>query len=405
MPSGLWRDPGFRRLWIGQTISEIGTRVSREGIPLTAVLVLEADASQMGMLVALGGAATLVAGPWAGWHADRARRKPTMIAADLGRALLLGLIPLAAWQGWLSLWLLFGVVGLAGVLTVFFDVAYQSYLPSLVPGERLMEGNSKLQLTASTAEVIGPAFTGFLVQLLTAPVAILVDAVSFLLSAASIALIGKREEAVDKQQHAGQLRDMFAGAGYVFGHQLLRPLALRAVTAAFFWGFFSTLYVIYAVRELGIGPAALGVIIALGGVSSFIGAVLVERIVARFALGRTLIGATILSGLAALLIPLGEGPFRGGVCLAASQLFGDIAFPVYNVPELTLRQKIAPPHLLGRVNACMQMLFKGVWPIGALVGGTLATYIGMRATLLVCGLGVLASSLWLIASPVRRQKS
>lgn len=401
MPT-LWRDADFLKLWTGQTISEIGTRVSREGIPLTAVLVLNATTSQMGLLVAVGGIATLFAGSWAGWHADRSRRRPTMIAADIGRALLLAMIPLAAWQGWLSLWTLFLVVGLAGVLTVFFDVAYQSYLPSLVGRDRLLEGNSKLQLTASTAEVVGPALTGFLVQLLTAPVAILLDACSFLASAGAIAAIGRVEQAVDTDRHAGGWRDMFAGADYVFRHPILRPLALRAVTAAFFWGFFSTLYVIYAVRELGIGPAVLGIIIALGGISSLTGALLVGRIVRRFPLGHTMIAAAVLSGLAALLIPLGTGPLWGAVCLAASQLFGDISYPIYNVPELTLRQRIAPPHLLGRVNACMQMLFKGVWPIGALMGGVLAANIGMRMTLVICGLGVLASSLWLVASPVRR---
>lgn len=403
MPRSLWRDADFLKLWTGQTISEIGTRVSREGIPLTAVMTLGATTGEMGVLQALGGIAALVAGPWAGMLVDRARRKPILIAADIGRALLLCLIPLAASNGALSLWMLFGVVGLVGVLAVFFDVAYQSYLPSLVSRDQLMEGNSKLQLTASTAEVVGPAMTGFLVQLLTAPTAILLDALSFLVSAGSIAAIATHEEGPRTPEHGDEgWRSMFAGAAYVFRHEILRPLALRAVTAAFFWGFFSTLYVLYAVRVLGVKPALLGVIIALGGVSSFIGALLVQRVVGRFALGRTLIGAAVVSALSAMLIPLGTGPFWGPVGLAASQLFGDIAFPLYNVPEVTLRQRITPAHLLGRVNSCMQMLFKGMWPIGALVGGLLAARIGERATLFACALGVLLSAGWLIASPVRK---
>lgn len=400
--SSLWRDASFVKLWIGQTISEIGTRVSREGIPLTAVMTLGATAADMGLLQALGGIAALVAGPWAGMASDRIRRRPLMIGADLGRALLLAVIPLAAMYGRLSLWMLFAVVGLGGILTMFFDVAYQSYLPSLVRREQLLEGNSKLQLTASSAEVVGPAITGFLVQLLTAPRAILLDAISFLVSAASIIAIRKPEPAPAIHEHEGQgWREMFAGADYVFGHPLLAPLARRAVTFAFFGGFFAALYVYYAVRELGIGPAALGIIIALGGVSSLAGALLVPKVTQRFALGHTLIGAAILSGLAALLIPLGVGPVWGAVCLGASQLFGDISYPIYNVSELTLRQRIAPPHLLGRVNGCMQMLFKGVLPFGAAAGGFLAVQIGARATMLLCGLGILSSALWLIASPVR----
>lgn len=399
----LWRDADFLKLWTGQTISEIGTRISREGIPLTAVLILGASTAEMGVLQALSGLAALLTGAWAGLVADRLKRKPLMIAADVARALLLAIIPLAAFRGALTLEILFIIVGLVGVCTVFFDIAYQSYLPSLLPKEDLLEGNSKLQLTASTAEVIGPALTGLLVQTLTAPRAILLDAVSFLVSGASIAAIRRPEWKPEKAAHEGESwRDAFAGADYVFRHPMLRPLALRAVTAAFFWGFFAALYVLYAVRTLGITPLVLGIIVALGGVSSFIGALLVRRIVGRFPLGYTLIGATILSGLAAMLIPLGEGPFWGAVCLGASQLFGDIAYPIYNVPELTFRQRVAPAYLLGRVNGCMQMLFKGVWPLGALVGGVLGEAVGVRATMLLCGAGVLSSSVWLIVSPVRR---
>jgi MFS family permease len=224
---------------------------------------------QMGFLSAIGGVTALLAGPLAGIAADRYRRKPLMIAADVGRAAALAMIPIAAAQSSLSLPLLFAVVTVTGLLTVFFHVAYQTMVPFLVPGERLLEANSKLALTASTAEVIGPAMTGMLVQALTAPRAILLDAASFLVSAISILTIRGREAAPQTQSGTSAFRDLLAGLPFAAAYPILRPLALRAVTASLFGGFFSTLYVLFAIHDLRISPAVLGVVIALGGVSNF----------------------------------------------------------------------------------------------------------------------------------------
>src|SRR5260370_3703807 len=191
--SGLWRDPDFLKLWTAQAISELGSRITREGIPLTALLVLHAGAVQMGFLNALGGLAVLVFGLSAGVWTDRLRRRPVMIAADLGRAAVLASVPLAAWAGRLALGQLYAVAALAGVMTIFFDVADQSYLTALVAGDRLLEANAKLTLSSTIAEIAGPGLTGFLVQLITAPIAILFDAVSFLISALLLGAIRKRE--------------------------------------------------------------------------------------------------------------------------------------------------------------------------------------------------------------------
>lgn len=397
----LWRNPDFLKLWTGQTISEIGSRITRDGLPFAAVTLLGATPTQMGVLIALGGIASLIAGPLAGMLADRYRRLPLLIWSDVGRAVILAIVPLAALQGWLSLHVLYIVVAAAGLLTIVFDVAYQSLLPSLVPKDQLLEGNAKLALTASTAEMIGPALAGMLIQLLTAPVAILADSLSFLASAASIIAIRTREAVRPAPHPDSGWRDSFAGMPYVFRHEILRPLALRATTAPFFFGFFSALYTLFAVRELGISAAALGIVIALGGCSYFLGAMLAERVLRWLPLGTTLILAVCMQGLCMMVIPFARGPFWGVIVLGLSQLLGDIAYPIYNIHELTLRQKIAPPELLGRVNACMQMLFKGMWPAGALVGGLLATDTGPRLTLLFAGLGVLASALWLVFSRVR----
>ena len=399
----MWRHPEFMKLWVGQTVSEIGTRVSREGLPLTAALLLNATPAEMGLLAALSGFAAFLAGPVAGVVADRWRHRPILVLADLGRAAVLGVVPLAAWQGWLSMPVLLGVVGAAGLLTVFFDVAYQSFLPSLVAEEQLMEGNSKLSMSAATAEIVGPAMTGFLVQSLTAPRAVLLDALSFLFSAACVLSI--RRTAIRRAPSAAgeaSWAEMTAGARLVWLNPILRALALRAATLFFFIGFFATLYVVYAVRELGLRPAVLGIVIALGGVSAMAGASITPRMLGWAPLGRVLIGSTIISGMTLLLMPLARGPVMGAICLGAAQLLGDLFYPVYYIHEITLRQKVTPPDRLGRVNACMQLVSKGVLPVGSLLGGGLASWVGMRPTLVACAMGVMASALWLVWSPVAK---
>lgn len=400
----LWRSPEFVKLWAGQTISEIGSRVSREGIPLTAVLVLHATPTEMGWLTAVGGLAALVAGPVAGPLADRRRRKPLMIAADLGRALILATIPLAYFNGSLGMAHLLGAAALAGMFTVLFDVAYPTFVPTLVEPGQLLEANGKLALTMSVAEVTGPALTGLLVKVISAPVAILLDAASFIVSALSIAWI-TRPEALPTapaltESWWGQAS---GGVRFVFSHSLLRPLALRTATMSLAWGFFATLYVYYAIEVLKMSTVALGLVITLGGIGNLIGALLARHAGTRYPVGKVLIAAALWQGLMSLFIPLASEPGWFSVaCLGASQLFGDVAFPVFGINELTLRQKAAPPHMLGRVNACLQLLFKGLFPLGALFGGVLAASIGTRQTMLLSSLGILASSLWLIFSPIRK---
>jgi predicted MFS family arabinose efflux permease len=400
----LWRCPEFVKLWAGQTISEIGSRVSREGIPLTAVIVLHASTAQMGWLTGIGGLAALIAGPLAGTLADRTRRKPLMIGADLGRALILATIPWAHFHGGLTMSHLVAVVALAGMLTVLFDVAYPTFVPTLVAPAQLLEANSKLALTLSVAEVTGPALTGMLVKLITAPVAILLDAVSFILSALSIAWIARPESTpAPPAAHQSWWAEASGGIRFVFSHPLLRPVALRTATVSLAWGFFATLYVYYAIEVLKMSTVSLGIVITLGGIGNLAGALVARRASTRFPVGKLLIAASLWQGVMSLLIPLAYEPGWFAVaCLGTSQLFGDVAHPVFNINELTLRQKAAPPHMLGRVNACMQLLFKGLFPFGALSGGALAALIGSRQTLLFSSFGILASCLWLIFSPVRR---
>lgn len=399
---GLWRHPDFLKLWTGQTISEVGSRITRDGLPLAAVLVLNASPAQMGFMTAVGAAAVLLMGLTAGGWADRVRRRPILIAADLARAALLASIPAAALLHRLSMAQLYVVTALAGFCTVFFDVAYQSYVPSLVEHSNLPEANSKLAMSSATAEIAGPGLTGVLVQLITAPIAILFDALSFLVSALSVWLI-RRPEPAPATPPAHHLRqETVAGLRFIFRHPMLRPLACFSATAYFFFGFIGPLYVLYAIRVLRFSPALLGFLVALGGVGSMLGASLAPAAARRFGWGPALIGSILIVVACYSMLPLAHGPVvAAALFLAVQQLGGDTAFTVFNINAVTLRQTIAPDHLLGRVNGAMQLLTLGIYPIGAAVCGLVSERAGVRGTIGIAMIGIACSSLWLIVSPLR----
>ncbi len=393
----------FRKLWVGQTISEVGSRITREGLPLTAVLLLHASPSKMGILAAVSGASVLAFGAGAGILADRLRRRPIMIICDLGRALLLCSIPVAAWMGMLGFSGLLVVALLAGVLTVQFDVAYQTYLPSLVAREDLLEDNRRLTMSASAAEILGPAMTGVLIQALTAPRAILLDAISFVVSAVSVWAIRTPEPLPERTAHESLAAEAVAGARTVWAHPVLRILALRSMTTFFSMGVFFSLYVIYAMDVLKLSTASLGLTIAMGGVGSLAGAHFSSRLARRYGGLRTLAGAALLSGTVHLLIPAAASmPALAVAFLGAAQLFGDAGWAVSFVNETTLRQQMVDGAVLGRVNAAMQVASRGVLPLGALTAGFMAERIGITSTLWLGCAGALASCLWLFALPLNR---
>ncbi|HXM45963.1 MAG TPA: MFS transporter [Bryobacteraceae bacterium] len=399
---GLWREPDFLKLWAGQAVSQVGSWITLVGLPLTAAQLLNASPLQMGILSGAGAAAILLFGLFAGAWADRLRRRPILMWTDLGRAVVLGTVPLAAALGRLTIIHLYLVAAASAALTVFFDVSYQAYLPSLVSPGNILEGNSKLALSESVAGVAGPGITGILVAAITAPMAILFDAVSFVCSAISVWLIRKPEPRPEPgaAPHIG--REIVEGLRASWRQPILRTLLLRSVTAAAFVGFGGGLYILFAVRELGIGAVLLGAVIAVGGVSGVFGALVAAWLVRRFGFGRTLIGAALLPGIAGLLPPLAHGPVTLCAAVLAVAQLGDMAWSIYGINEVTLRQAIAPSHVLGRVNSAAHLTFRGVLPVGALLGGALAEAIGLRAAMFVGAGGFLLSTLWLVFSPVRQ---
>jgi predicted MFS family arabinose efflux permease len=329
------------------------------------------------------------------------RRRPILIWADLGRAAILVSVPLAVAFHRLTMNHLYLVAAATAILTVFFDVSYQAYLPSLVGAGDILEGNSKMALSEAIAGVVGPALTGALVQAITAPIAILFDAASFVVSALSLWLIGKPEPrpVPSATPHIG--REIVEGLRASWHEPILRTLLLRTATGALFLGFGGSLYFLFAIRELRISAVLLSIVISVGGASGVFGALAAERLVRRFGFGHTLIGAALLSGGAALLPPLARGPVWVCAAILAVAQLGDMAWSIYDINELTLRQAIAPDHLLGRINSAKHLTFRGVLPLGSLAGGALAEVIGIRSAMFVGAAGFLLSTLWLVFSPVR----
>ena len=325
-----------------------------------------------------------------------------MIVADLGRAVLLLSIPLVAVLGHLTLAQLFLVLPAVGVLSVFFDAAYQSFVPGLVNREDLVEANNKLGMGEAAAEITAPGLAGVLVQTIGGPAAVLLDALSFLWSAALVGLIRTSETAPPAPSERRSMgREIVAGLRAIRDDRLLLAFAGSSTVHSFFGNFFGGLYTLYALRVLGLGPAVLGLCVACGGAGNLAGALVVGPVTRRLGAGRTVLWATTFGGVVSLLIPLAGGPpALAAGALMLTQFLGDGAATVSWVNELSLRQAVTPAGLRGRVNAGMNLLIQGVGPLGALAGGALANAIGIRQTLAVAVLGGLLGLVWLIGAPL-----
>ena len=385
----------FRRLWIGESISQVGTQVSMLAVPLAAVSRLHASTWDMGLLAACQNAAFLLIGLPAGAWCDRVRRRPVLIAADLGRAAALACVPLLAGLGALTWGGLFAIVFTVGVLTVFFDVSYQSYLPGLVGRDRLVEGNGALEASRTVAYTAGPTLAGFAVQLLGAPLALLADAASFVWSGAWIAAIRAREPT---PQRSGRdlLREIGEGLRFVARHRTLRTLAAYTSATTLLLSAQYAIVILFLVRTLHLSAGAIGVVDSCAGVGAIAGAFTAGRIGRRLGVSRAMTAAVLTGGFAGLLIPLAQ---RGaGLCfyVVGSGLLS-FGIVVFNITAVSFRQTLCPDGLLSRMNATMRFVSWGASPLGALLGGYLGTVFGLRQTLVISVLGILLSGLWLAA--------
>lgn len=451
-PRSIFRQPDFAKLWSAATISLFGTQISAVAIPFIAAVVLKASPGEVGLLTTIDFLPfilfTLPAGVWV----DRLRRRPILIAADVGRAALLASIPVAAVAGALSMPQLYVVGFLTGTLTVFFDVADQSYLPSVVGRDQLVDGNAKLQMSTSAAQVLGQPVGGGLVAALTAPIAMVVDVVSYLVSAVLILLIRRPEappgsaaaapasgspvaaatqaddvtepspvgvqvlvEAAAAEQDAGgsaatsgpKRRGMRAEVGeglrYILGHRLLSRIAATTGSSNLFGNIGFAIFPVYAYVVLALTPAEVGLIGGFGGAGVLLGALISGRVAERAGLGPTIVGSIFLGGVFTLLVPVAMlVPRPGAPAVLAGALFlASITNVVYNVNQVSLRQAITPDAMLGRMNATMRFLVWGTIPVGSLIGAGLAETVGVETTVWISGFLGLLAFLPAFFSPVR----
>jgi MFS family permease len=400
---GLWRHPDFLKLWSAETISQFGSQVTGLALPFVAIVTLDVTPFEVALLGVVEFAPFILVSLPAGVWVDRLQRRPILIVGDLGRAALLGSIPIAYGLDVLTIWQLY-VVGFAvGVLTVFFDVAYMSYLPSLVSRDQLVDGNSKLEISRSGAQLAGPAIAGGLVQAITAPFAILVDALSFVASGLFVMRIRKREEVPEREAgrspFAGMKAELSEGLRYVLGHRYLRWIAASTAAFNFFGNVIWTMFLVYAVRELGLSAGTIGVVFAIGNAGALVAAFATSRVAGKLGVGPAIVvGAA--TGIAVLLVPL--APESGPIpYLVAAQLIMSFGVVLYNVTQGSFRQAITPQRLQGRMNSVMRFMVWGVMPLGMLLGGAIASAFSLHAAIWVGAIGMSLAFLPVLLSPVR----
>ena len=401
---GLWRHADFLKLWSAQSISQLGTQISGIALPLVALYALHASAFQV---AALGTVEflpfllfTLPAGVWV----DRFPKKRILVLGDLGRAAMLVSIPVAYAFDALTIWQLYVVGFFNGVMTVFFDVSYQSYLPSIVERSQLVDGNAKLEITRSGAQILGPGVGGLLVHAITAPYAMLADAISYLWSASFLFAIRKTEDVPERDVDSpSMVRELIDGIKYLVRHRYWRPISMSTATFNFFSNVAFAILVVYMVRRLHMSALAIGLTFSLSSAGGLAAAFFAQKIGTRLGIGRAIVWGSAVGAVPMVLIPIAPTSFPIPFIVVAFA-FGEFGIVVYNVSAISLTQALVPERLLGRVNASRRFIVWGTIPLGSLVSGALATWIGLRPTLFVGTIGILLATLPVALSTVRHVK-
>ena len=401
---GLWRHADFLKLWSAQTVSQFGSAVSQVALPLVAVLSLHASAFQVAALSTVEFLPfllfTLPAGVWV----DRLPRRPILVIADAGRAAALGSVPLVAVVGHLTLAQLYVAGFVTGTLTVFFDVAYQSYLPSIVERDRLVDGNAKLEVSRSAAQIGGPGLGGLLVRLFTAPYAVLADAASYVWSSVFVFWIRRPEVVPERTAESPSLiRELIDGVKYLLGHRYWRWISMSTATFNFFNNVAFAILIVYLVRRLDMSPLTIGITFSLASAGSLVAAFLAGKIGTRLGIGRTILLGTIVDGIPLVLVPLAPKALAIPFITVAFAVV-EFGIVLYNVSVISLTQALTPERLLGRVNASRRFIVWGTIPLGSLVSGALASTIGLRPTLFIGTLGCSLAVLPIALSQVRHVK-
>jgi MFS family permease len=403
----LWRNADYVRIWSAATVSLMGSSVSMIAIPFIAAVLLHATPFQVALLGTVEMLPfilfTLPAGAWL----DRVRRRPVLIAGDVGRAIALISLPIAYALDGLTIWQLYAVGFVTGLLTVLFDVADQSYLPVLLDADDLVEGNAKLQFSASAAQIVGPGLGGGLIGTVAAPFAIVLDALSFLASGGLIATIRKNEpkperKLADDGSHTSLRRDIADGLRYVLGDRFLRSIAACTAVSNLGSSMAFAVFPIFVYVELGLSPALVGAALGLGGLGVLGAAVLAAPMARRFGVGPVIVGSIFISGPSILVLAfLPSAALPAGALLIAAQIVGGFVNVVYNVNQVSFRQAITPLAMQGRMNATMRFIVWGTLPLGSVAGGLVGSFLPLRTTILIGALIASSALLLVLASPVR----
>lgn len=392
----------FIRLWIAQTVSGFGARITREAFPLAAVLTLGARPAQLGLLAAVANAPQIFMGLTAGGFVDRTPRRLILIGADLFRGVLLATVPLAAWFHMLTLIQLYVVALGIGSASVLSDLAGHAFLPSLLGEKHLARGNTRLSVADSLAEIAGPALTGFLVQLLTAPIAIGVDVLTYIFSAGMLVTVGKKVATPDAGERRTWRRNFKDGLSTILNDPLVRPVFMMDMSASLFGTMAGAVYLFFVAKELHLNPFMIGLTFAAGGVGALVGATVRGPVVERLGLGRAVLLTAFVGGGLSFITPfIYGGPMFATVVLCAVRLVGSSLGVLTGVSLNTLRQLVIPGRMLGRVGAVFQVGVGGAAMLGGLIGGGLGEVIGTRQTLFIAACGVTATGLWAVFSKLR----
>jgi len=405
-PGSVLANRSFVKLWAGETVSVTGNVITTFALPLVALVTLHASAFQVGVLNAVRYAPMIMFSLLAGFWLDRHRRKPTLIASDLACAVLIALIPLASVVGSLTIWLLYAVAFIVGIPQVLFDIGCLSYVPGLVERRHLAEANSKLQISYAVAGVAGPSLGGLLIGLLTAPILLTFDAASYLFSMIMLLAIRRPEPCPETTKETASVRSFVAeGLRVVWSNGVLRFLVMQSCAFNLIFNALITVFVVYAIRTLGLSTSELGIVIGSVAAGGFVGAVLANPVRTVLGVGRTLFAATVGTCLSPLLllVPHGSSP-RTLVILALSQSVYGVSVVIYNINSMTLRQMVTPNRFLARMNGSSRMLLFGTALLGALIGGALGSSLGLRPALVITALALTTPIAGILVSPVFRLK-
>ena len=400
-PRSLIHHADFRRLWIGDTASQLGVALGGLAVPYLAVTALGASEFQMGLLSTLTSLGFLIIGLPSGALIDRRRKRTVMMVADVGRALLLATLPLAWWLGWLTFAQVLVVATAAGMLTVFFDVSYQSYLPVLVPRDQVVEGNSKLQASQSVSQLAGPGIGGLLIKLIGAPWVIALNAVGYLASATALWRIRHRETPPPAADRRPLVTEIGEGLQFVVGHPLLRRLIACTGLGNLTFSMITALEVLYMVDTLHFSPVTIGILEMVGAAGGLVAAVLTTKLAKTIGEGPTIIATATVFQLFAFAWPLSSVLPPVPTLMVGSVLIST-SVVAYNISTVSFRQRLCPPALLGRMNASARFLVWGSMPVGAFLGGILGTHVGIVPTFWIAAVGGLVSLLPIYFSPLWR---